>query len=103
MAKKSMKELESAKGINTDVCSKELAITFLQGNDYLVPGKPIDLHTLAHILLQFRNVAIKVPKIITDGIRAVAFLMVNASMQQMASEIVVMVKQQLQEQMETFM
>lgn len=87
-----MKELESTKGINTDVHSKEQAITFLQGKDYLVPGKPIDLFTLAHVLLQFGNVAIKVPKIITDGVRVVTFLMANTSMQQMANEISLMVK-----------
>lgn len=77
-------------------------MTFLQGRDYLVPGKPINLQTLAHILLQFGNTSIKVPKVITDGIRAVVFLMADAGVQQMANEILEMVKWQLQEQIETF-
>jgi uncharacterized membrane-anchored protein YhcB (DUF1043 family) len=42
------------------------------------------------------------PKVITDGIRAVAFLMADANTQQMVNEVVEMVKIQIQEQMETF-
>jgi hypothetical protein len=42
------------------------------------------------------------PKVITDGIRAVAFLMTDAGAQQMVSEISEIVKTQIQEQMETF-
>jgi septal ring factor EnvC (AmiA/AmiB activator) len=42
------------------------------------------------------------PKVITDRIRAVAFLMANANAQQMANKVVETVKIQIQEQMETF-
>jgi methyl-accepting chemotaxis protein len=99
--KKTQKELENAEGLTTDVRSKEQAVAFLQAREYLVPGKPIDLHTLAHILLQFGNAAARVPKVITDGIRAVAFLMTEASAQQMAEEITDIVKIQIQEHMES--
>jgi septal ring factor EnvC (AmiA/AmiB activator) len=42
------------------------------------------------------------PKIIMDGIRAVAFLMADVNAQQMVNEVVEMVKIQIQEQMEAF-
>jgi gas vesicle protein len=100
--KKTQKELENAEGINTNVRNKQQALTFLQKKEYLVPGKPVDLQTLSHILLQFGNAAIKVPKTLTDGIRAVAILIADARAQQMAEEITTAVKIQLQEQMETF-
>jgi hypothetical protein len=102
VTKKSTKELENAEGINTDMQTKEQAIIFLQGRDYLVPGKPANLQTLAHVLLQFGNASIKMPKVIMDGIRAVAFLMANTNTQQMANKVAEMVKIQIQEQMEAF-
>jgi hypothetical protein len=100
--KKSMKELENAEDISTDIRSKEQAIKFLQTKDYSIPGKPIDLQTLAHILLQVRNASTKIPRIVIDRIRAVVFLMANTGVQQMANEILTMITQQLQDQMETF-
>src|ERR1700676_587812 len=98
--KKTLKELENADGINTDVRSKEQAMAFLQAKEYLVPGKQTDLQTLAHILLQFGNAAAWAPKVIVDGIRAVAFLMADAGAQYMAEEITDMVKGMLREHME---
>ena len=62
MIKKTQKELENTEGINTDVRSREQAIAFLQAKEYLVPGKSVNLHTLAHVLLQFGNAAVQVPK-----------------------------------------
>jgi hypothetical protein len=100
--KKTQKELENTEGINTNVRNKQQALTFLQKKEYLVPCKPVNLQTLSHILLQFGNTAIKMPKTLTDGIRAVAILIANAGAQQMAEEITTAVKIQLQEQMETF-
>jgi septal ring factor EnvC (AmiA/AmiB activator) len=52
--------------------------------------------------LQFGNAFIKVPGVITDGIRAVVLLMADAGAQQMANKILEMVKLQIQEQMENF-
>ena len=66
--KKTQKELENADGINTDVRSREQAIAFLQAKEYLVPGKSADLQTLAHVLLQFGNAAVRAPKVVIDGI-----------------------------------
>ena len=76
---------------------------FLQGKECLVPGKLVDLQILAHILWEFRHAAMgRVLKVITDGIRAVAFLIIDANAQQVADNISEMIKQQLQEQMEAF-
>jgi hypothetical protein len=92
-AEKSMKELENAEDISMDICSKEQAIKFLQTKD---------LQTLAHVLLQVGNALTKIPRIVIDGIRVVAFLMADAGVQQMANEILAMITWQLQDQMETF-
>ena len=62
---------------------------------------PVNLHILAHILLQF-GITNKLPKPVTDGIRVVAFLIKDAYGQQTASNITEIIKTQLQEQMETF-
>lgn len=96
------KDLESVEGMNTEVHMREQAIAFLQTSEYLVPGKPADLQTLAHILLQSVNVAIRAPKVIVGGIRAVTFLITDASTQQMAEEITTLVKMQLNEHIDTF-
>ena len=77
-AKKSQKELKNADGVNTDMRTKEQTIAFLTGKEYLNPSKTIDMQTLAHILLQLRNTAPRVPKPITDGIRAVALMWVHS-------------------------
>jgi hypothetical protein len=100
--KNSTKELANAEGINTDVWSKEQAVAFLQAKEYLVPGKQTDLLTLAHILFQFRTTTGRAPRVMTDGIRAVAFLIADAAAQQMAEEITVLVKAQLQDQLGDF-
>lgn len=101
--KKSQKELENAEGSNTDVRTKEQAIIFLTTKEYLTPDKPADLQTLSHVLLQFSSATTaRIPKLVTDGIRAVAFLIADAGAQQMATEITEIVKTQLQEHMETF-
>ena len=81
--------------------TKEQAIAFLTSKEYLNPNKTIDMQTLAHILLQLRNTAPRVPKPITDRIRAVAFLLADAGTQQMANEITTMIRTQLNEHMET--
>ena len=100
--KKTQKDLESADGINTDVRTKEQAVEFFIAKEYLTPGKPTDLQTLSHILFQFGQPAIRMPKALTDGIRAVAFLLADASAQQMADMITATVKSQLQECMASF-
>ena len=99
--KKTRKELEDADGLNTAVKSKQQALAYLTAGDYIIPDKPVDLHILAHILLQF-GITNKLPKPVTDGIRAVAFLIEDAHGQQTATNITEIVKTQLQEQMETF-
>lgn len=101
--RKTQKELENADELNTDVVrSKEQAIAFLTSKEYLIPGKSVDLQTLSHVLLQFGNAAVKMPKALTDRIRAVAFLLIEAISQQMAAKITATVKMQLQEYIEAF-
>jgi methyl-accepting chemotaxis protein len=99
--KKSRKDLEEADGLNTAICSKEQAIAYLTAGDYITPGKPIDLHILSHILLQF-SISNKLPKPVTDGIRAVAFLMEDTHTQQIADSIADAVKVQLSNHIESF-
>ena len=101
-AKKTQKELEDAEGQNTDVRSKQQAVDFLTAKQYLIPSNPIDLQALAYVLLQLGCATTRVPKQVTDGIRAVAFLLANASAQQITDEITSMVKNQLQEHIEVF-
>ena len=100
--RRSQKELEEAEGQNTDVRSKEQAIEFLTARQYLIPGNPIDLQTLAYVLLQIGCAATRGQKQIADGIRAVAFLLANASAQKIADEVSEMVKNQIQEHIENF-
>ena len=92
MIKKTQPELKNTEGINMDGRSREQAIAFLQAKEYLVPGKSVDLHTLAHVLLQFRNVVVWEPKVVIDRIRAVTFLIMDTGTQQMAGEVMDMVK-----------
>jgi len=99
---RTQKEMEEAEGQNTDVRSKEQAIAFLTAKQYLIPGNPIDLQTLAYVLLQIGSATTRGQKQITDGIRAVAFLLANASAQKIADEITEMVKSQIQEHIENF-
>ena len=101
-AKKTRKELEDAEGTLTDVRNKEQALTFLQAKEYLVPGEPTNLLNLSHVLLQFAHAAAKMPKTLTDGLRAVAFLMADTGIQQIADEITSAVKEQLTEQIEQY-
>jgi len=70
--------------------------------EYIVPGKPVDLQTLAHILLQFGHSAAKMSKPLMEGIRSVDLLIANAAAQNMANDITTMVKEQLQEHIEDF-
>lgn len=101
-AKKTQKDLENADGLNTNIRTKEQATEFLIAKEYLNPGKPTDLQTLSHILFQLGHPTIRMPKALTDGIRVVAFLLADASAQQMANMITATVKSQLQECMTVF-
>jgi len=102
MTTSSQKELEEAEGQNMDVQLKKQAINFLTAKQYLIPGNPIDLQTLAYILLQIGSVATRGQKQLADGIRAVTFLLANASAQKIADEVSEMVKNQIQEHIENF-
>jgi uncharacterized membrane-anchored protein YhcB (DUF1043 family) len=93
--------MEDMDGLNTAMKSKQQALEYLMAGDYITHDKSIDLQLLAHILLQF-GVTNKLPKPITDGIRAVAFLIEDAHNQQIADSIAEMVKIQIREQMESF-
>jgi len=77
--KRTQKELEEVEGLSIDIQSKEQAIKFLTAKQYLTPGNQADLQTLAYVLLQIGNTTGRIPKQVTDGIRAVAFLLTNAS------------------------
>jgi methyl-accepting chemotaxis protein len=100
--KRTQKELEEAEGQSTDVRSKEQAIEFLTAKQYLIPGKQVDLQTLAYVLLQLGSATVRAPKQVKDRIRAVAFLLANASAQQITDKITTMVKDQLQDHIEVF-
>jgi methyl-accepting chemotaxis protein len=100
--RKTQKDLDNAEAINTDVRTRDDAIGFLTSKEYLLPGKPADILTLSHILLQLGTAAMRMPKALTDGIRAVAILMTDAAAQHMADEITAVVKTQLQEHLEAF-
>jgi methyl-accepting chemotaxis protein len=99
---KDPKDSRETEDINMDVHSKEQVLAFLHARDYLIPGKPVDLLTLSNILLQFSCTATKMPKPLTDGIRAVAYLLANATVQHIAEEVMTTIKTHLQEQMESF-
>ena len=96
------KEAENNDTTNAEIQTKEQAIHFLTTKEYLLPGKHADLQTLSHILLQFGNTATRMPKALSDGIKAIAVLMADAAAQHMADEITMMIKTQLSEHMETF-
>ena len=69
--KKTSRELEDADRLNTAVKSKQQTLAYL--TDYIIPDKPVDLHILAHILLQF-GITNKRPILVADGIRAARVL-----------------------------
>ena len=100
--KKPQKDTENTEGINTDMWTKEEAISFLTTREYLLPGKPADLLTLSYILLQLRTAMVRMPKVLTDGIRVIAILMADMAAQHMADKITKIVKAQLQEHLEAF-
>ena len=101
-SKRGTRELANAEGTNTDIRTKEEATIFLQSREYLVPDTQADLLTLAHVLFQLGVPTTRTPKIVTDGIRAVAFLIADAAAQQMAGEITTLVKSQLQDHLGEF-
>jgi uncharacterized protein YoxC len=70
--------------------------------EYLIHSNPVDLPTLSYILLQLVSMASKGLKALTNGIRVVTFLLTDVNRQQMADVIMVSVKTQLNEYMETF-
>jgi len=84
---------KETKHINMDVPSKEQVLAFLHARD-------VDLLTLSNILLQFSCTATKMPKPLTDSIRAIAYLLANATVHHIAEEVTTTVKTHLQEQME---
>jgi methyl-accepting chemotaxis protein len=102
MTIRSQKELKEAEGQNMDVRLKEQAIDFLMVKQYLIPSNTIDLQALAYVLLQIGSAATRGQIQLADGIRAVAFLLANASTQKIADEISKMVKNQIQEHIENF-
>jgi len=99
---KDPKDPKETEHINTDVHSKEQALTFLHTRYYLIPSKPVDLLTLSNILLQFSYTATKMPKPLTDGIRAIAYLLADVTVQHIVEEVMTAIKTHLQEQMESF-
>ena len=69
--------------------------------DYITLGSPIDLRILSHILLQF-GVSNKLPRSVTEGIRAVTFLMEDTHTQQITDSMAEHVKSLLSNHMESF-
>jgi hypothetical protein len=99
---RSQRDLEEAEGQNMDVWMKEQAINFLIAKNFIIPGNPLDIQTLAYVLLQIGSMMTRRQKQITDLIRVVALLLANASTQRIAEEITKMVKSQLQVHIEKF-
>ena len=81
--KKPQKDTENMEGINNDMQTKEEAIGFLTTKEYLLPGKPADLLTLSHILLQLGTAMVRMLKVLTDRIRVITILMADAAAQHM--------------------
>jgi hypothetical protein len=92
---KKQKELENVEGMATDVRTKEQAVSFLTSKDYLIHGNPVDLPRLSYILLQLVSTVSRGLKALTNGIRAVTFLLTDVNRQQMADAITASVKSQL--------
>ena len=69
--------------------------------DYITLGSLIDLRILSHILLQF-GVSNKLPRSVTEGIRAVTFLMEDTHTQQIMDSMAERVKSLLSNHMESF-
>lgn len=102
ITKKPQKDPTNTEDATTGIHTKQQAINFLTSKEYLIPGNPLSLHTLAQILSQIGSTANKMPKALTDSIFAVAILMTDLATQHMANEIVSMIKTQLQEHLDTF-
>jgi hypothetical protein len=99
--KKTQKELEEADSLNTAVKSKQQVMAYLMTSDYIPQGAPVNSHSLAHILLQL-SASNKIPKTLMDIIRAVAFLIEDAYEQQIAKGIFGLIKEKLEEQLESY-
>ena len=69
--KKPQKDPTDNETSNNEAQARELAINFLTAKEYLTPGNPITLHVLAHVLSQLGSAASKMPKALTDGIKAI--------------------------------
>ena len=91
-AKRTQKDTNNADGLNMDIWMKEQVIAFLTIKEHLVPGKPTDLQTLAHILLQFGHSAAKMSKPLMDGIGSITFFITDVAAQSMTDDITTMVK-----------
>jgi hypothetical protein len=100
--KKPSKDPTPTEEPNTDIHTKAQAMKFLTSKDYITPGIPINLQTLANVLLQLVSAGSKMPKALTDGILATAILINDYATQNLVSEIVATVKNQLQEHLDSF-
>ena len=100
--KKPQKDPTDHENNNSDGQAKEQAINFLTAKEYLTPGNPITLHILAHVLSQLGSAASKMPKALTDGIKAVVILMNDYASQQIVNEIVTSVATHLKEHLDAF-
>jgi methyl-accepting chemotaxis protein len=100
--KKPQKDPPDTQEPNAAIQTIEQARNYLISKDYILPGNPISLHILAHILTQLGSAANKMPRALSDGILAIALLMDDHAAQQLTNNIVSAVKGQLQEHLDTF-
>lgn len=101
-AKKPQKDPTDPEETANSIHTRDQAVKFLTDKDYLNPGNPVDLQTLAHALSQIGLAANKMPKALTDSITAIVVLINDYATQQTVSDIVTAVKTQLQEHLDTF-
>ena len=97
MVQKTRKELEEVADLQTTIRRKQQVIDYFTIGDYFLADKQIDMYILFHVLLQF-SVNGKTLKPITDGIRAVTFLMEDTYALHIADRITDMVKKKIEEQ-----
>jgi hypothetical protein len=74
--------------------SRETAIAHLINCDFITPGEPIDIHILAHILLQLCAIY-NMGKPATDGVRAVAHTLRGLADDNFVQDVVQQVKEKI--------
>lgn len=99
VTKKTKEELIKVSSIESEVFDAEDGQKLLENGSYLVRGTKLTTASLAMVLLQL-SVAVKLPRPVTEGMRAVAFLMEQLSRDQSVDDIASVVIEKLNKHME---